>query len=65
MGPVTLGTWYRPAADTVSIIDLYERDEIRSFPNNILPLTLVDKPDVVDGKGNENLDCITDFYNGD
>jgi hypothetical protein len=65
MGPVTLGTWCRPAADTVSIIDLCERGEIPSFPNNILPLTLADKPDVVDGKGNGNLDCITDLYNGD
>jgi hypothetical protein len=65
MGPVTLGTWCPPAADTVSIVDLCERDEIPSFPNNILPLTLADKPDVVDGKGNGNLDCITDLYNRD
>jgi hypothetical protein len=47
MGPVTLGTWCRPAADTVSIVDLCERDEIPSLPDNILPLTLADKPDVV------------------
>jgi hypothetical protein len=65
MGPVTLGTWCRPAADTVSIVDLCEQDEIPSPPDNILPLTLADKPDVVDGKGNGNLDCITDLYNGD
>jgi hypothetical protein len=65
MGPMTLGTWCRPAADIVSIVDLCERDEISSFPNNILPLILADKPDVVNGKGNGNLDCITDFYNGD
>jgi hypothetical protein len=65
MGPVNLGTWYRPAADTVSIVDLCERDEIPSLPDNILPLTLADKPDVVDRKGNGNLDCITDLYNGD
>jgi hypothetical protein len=55
MGPVTLGTWCRPAADTVSIVDLCEQDEIPSLPDNILPLTLADKPDVVDGKGNWNL----------
>jgi hypothetical protein len=48
------------AADIVSIVDLYERDEIPSLPDNILPLTLADKPDVVDGKGNGNLDCIID-----
>jgi hypothetical protein len=65
MGPVTLGTWNRLAADTVSIVDLCERDEIPSFPDNILPLTLADKPNVVDGKGNGNLDNITDLYNGD
>jgi hypothetical protein len=65
MGPVTLGTWCRPTADTVSIVDLCERDEIPSLLYNILPLTLADKPDVVDGKGNGNLDCITDLYNGD
>jgi hypothetical protein len=65
MEPVTLGIWCRPAADTVSVVDLCKWDEIPSFPNNILPLTLVDKPDVVDGKGNGNLDCITDLYNGD
>jgi hypothetical protein len=65
MGPVTLGTWCRPAADTVSIVDLCERDEIPSLPYNILPLTLADKPDIVDGKGNGILDCITDLYNGD
>jgi hypothetical protein len=65
MGPVTLGTWCRPAADTISIVDLCERDEIRSLLDNILLLTLADKPDVVDGKRNGNLDCITDLYNGD
>jgi hypothetical protein len=65
MGPVTLGTWCRPAADTISIVDLCERDEIPSLPDNILPLTLADKHDVVDRKGNWNLDCITDLYNGD
>jgi hypothetical protein len=65
MGPVTLGTWCWPAVDTVSVVDLCKRNEIPSFPNNILPLTLADKPDVVDGKGNGNLDCITDLYNGD
>jgi hypothetical protein len=65
MGPVTLGTWCRPAADTINIVDLCERDEIPSLPDNILPLTLADKPDVVDGKGNGNLDCIIDLYNGD
>jgi hypothetical protein len=65
MGPMTLGSWYRPAADTVSVVDLCIWDEILSFPNNILPLTLADMPDVVDGKGNGNLDCITDLYNGD
>jgi hypothetical protein len=48
---MTLGTWCRPAANTVSIVDLCERDEIPSLPDNILPLTLADKPDVVDGKG--------------
>jgi hypothetical protein len=53
---MTLGTWCRPAADIVSIVDLCERDEISSFPNNILPLILADKPDVVNGKGNGNLD---------
>jgi hypothetical protein len=65
MGPVTLGTWCRPVADAVSVVDLYIRDEILSFPNNILPLTLADMPVVVDGKGNGNLDCITELYNGD
>jgi hypothetical protein len=65
MGPMTLGTWCRPAADTVSVVDFYIWDEILSFPNNILPLTLADMLDVVHGKGNGNLDCITDFYNGD
>jgi hypothetical protein len=65
MGPVTLGTWCWPAADTVSIVDLCERDEIPSLPDNILPLTLADKPDIVGGKGNWNLNCITDLYNGD
>jgi hypothetical protein len=42
MGLVILGTWYRPAADTFSAVELYVRDEIPSFPNNILPLTLAD-----------------------
>jgi hypothetical protein len=65
MGLVTLGTWCRPAADTVSIVDLCERDEIPSLLDNILPLTLADKPDIVDRKRNGNLDCITDLYNGD
>jgi hypothetical protein len=65
MGPMTLGTWCRPAADTIRVVDLCIRDEIQSFPNNILPLTLADMPDVIDGKGNGNLDCITDLYNGD
>jgi hypothetical protein len=65
MGPVTLDIWCRPAADIVSVVDLCEWDEISSFPNNILPLTLADMPDVVDEKGNGNLDCITDLYNGD
>jgi hypothetical protein len=53
MGPVTLGTWCQPVADTVNVVDLCKQDEIPSFPNNILPLTLADKPDVVDGKGME------------
>jgi hypothetical protein len=65
MGPVTLGTWCRPAADTFSAVELYVRDEIPSLPNNILPLTLADMPDVVDKKGNGNLDCITDLDNRD
>jgi hypothetical protein len=65
MGPVTLGTWCRLAANIVSIVDLCKRDEIPSFPNNILSLTLADKPDVMDGKGNGNLDCIINLYNGD
>jgi hypothetical protein len=65
MGPVTLGTWCRPAADTFSAVELCVRDEIPSFPNNILPLTLSDMPDVVNGKGNGNLDCITGLDNGD
>jgi hypothetical protein len=65
MGPVTLGTRCRPAVDTVNIVDLCERDEIPSLPDNILSLTLADKPDVVDGKGNGNLNCIIDLYNGD
>jgi hypothetical protein len=65
MGPVTLGTWCWPAADTVSIVDLCERDKIPSLLDNILPLTLANKPDVVDGKGNGNLDCITNLYNED
>jgi hypothetical protein len=67
MGPVTLGTWCRPAADTVSVVDLCIRDEILSFPNNILPLILADMLDAVDGKGNGNgnLDWIIDLYNGD
>jgi hypothetical protein len=65
MGPVTLSTWCRPAADTVSVVDLCIRDEILSFLDNILPLILADMPDVVDEKGNGNLNCITDLYNGD
>jgi hypothetical protein len=65
MGPVTLSTWCRPATDTVSVVDLCIRDEILSFPDNILPLILADIPNIVDGKGNGNLDCITDLYNGD
>jgi hypothetical protein len=65
MGPVTLGTWCQSAVDTISIVDLCERDEIPSLPDNILSLILADKPDVVDGKGNGNLDCITNLYNGD
>jgi hypothetical protein len=65
MGPVTLGTWYRPAADTFNAVALCVRDEIPSFPNNILPLILADMPDLVDRKGNGNLDCITDLDNGD
>jgi hypothetical protein len=40
VGLVTLGTRCRPAADIVSILDLCERDEIPSLPDNILPLTL-------------------------
>jgi hypothetical protein len=64
MGLVTLGTWCRPAADTFSAVKLCVRDEIPSLSNNILPLTLADMLDVVDGKGNENLDCITDLDNG-
>jgi hypothetical protein len=65
MGPVTLGTWCWPEADTFSTVELCERDEIPSFLDNILPLTLANMPDVVDGKGNGNLDCITDLDNGD
>jgi hypothetical protein len=62
MGPVTLGTWCRPAANTFSAVELCVRDKILSLPNNILPLTLADMPDVVDGKGNRNLDCMTNLH---
>jgi hypothetical protein len=62
MGPVTLGTWCRPAANTFSAVVLCVRDKILSLPNNILPLTLADMPDVVDGKGNRNLDCMTNLH---
>jgi hypothetical protein len=65
MGLVTLGTWCRPAANTFSAVELCVKNKIPSFPNNILPLTLADMPDVVNGKGNGNLDCITDLDNGD
>jgi hypothetical protein len=65
MGLVTLSTWCQPVADTVNVVDLCKRDEILSILDNILPLTLANMPDVVDGKGNGNLDCITYLCNGD
>jgi hypothetical protein len=64
MGLVTLSTWCQPATDTVNIVDLYIRDEILSFPDNIPPFTLADMLDVVDGIEKGNLDCITDLYHG-
>jgi hypothetical protein len=65
MGPMPLGTWCRPATDTFRAVELCVLDVILSFPNNILPLTLADMLDVVDRKGNGNLDFITDLDNGD
>jgi hypothetical protein len=65
VGLGTLSRWYRPAADTVNIVDLGIWDKILSFPYNLLSYTLTDMPNIVDGKGKGNLDCITDLSNGD
>jgi hypothetical protein len=65
VGPGTLSRWYRSAADTVSVVDLGIWDKVLSFPYNFLSCILIDMPDIVDGKGKGNLDCITDLYNGD
>jgi hypothetical protein len=65
VGLGTLSRWYRPAADTFSIIDLGIRDKILSFPDNFISCTLTDMPDIVDGKGKGNLDSIINVYNRD
>jgi hypothetical protein len=65
VGPGTLSRWYRLAADTINVFDLGIWDKILSFPDNFLSYTLTNMPDIVDGKGKGNLDCITDLYNRD
>jgi hypothetical protein len=65
LGPRTLNRWYRPAADTTSVVDLAIRDKILNFPDNFLSCALTEMPDIVNGKGKRNLDHINDLYNGD
>jgi hypothetical protein len=53
------------AADTVCVVDLGIWDKILSFLDNFLSCILTDIPDIVNGEGKGNVDCITDLYNGD